>query len=349
MLRLTPLTRKRLNRFRSLKRGYYSFIGFVVLLVLAIFLELFMSNRALFVQYNDQWFFPTYGQLIQGKDFGLDYAYETNYRDLQQKFQKEGGDNFVIMPIVPYGPNEVDLREGRYPPYPPSITEKHYLGTDTSGRDILARLAYGFRIAIGFAMGLMVVTYFFGISLGCVMGYFGGWFDLIFQRIIEIWSNIPNLYVIIIVASIMVPNFAMLLGIMVFFGWTSMTWYMRTATFKEKAKEYVMAAKALGCSPARVIFRHILPNTLAIIVTFIPFSISSGIVALSSLDFLGFGLPPPTPSWGELLQQGIKNLSEAEWIITSVVTAMVVVLSMITFIGEAVREAFDPKMYTYYE
>jgi len=180
------------------------------------------------------------------------------------------------------------------------------------------------------------------------MGYWGGWFDLLFQRLIEVWSNVPFLYVVMIVSSIVVPNFWLLIVIMLLFGWMGMTWYMRTVTYRERSKEYVLAARSLGASPLRVIFHHIMPNAVSLIVTFVPFSVTAGISALTALDFLGYGLPPPTPSWGELLQQGKNNL-ESPWIVSSVVCSLVVVLTMITFIGEAVREAFDPKRFTRYE
>jgi microcin C transport system permease protein len=286
--------------------------------------------------------------MIPGRVFGLDYDYETNYRELAGRFEARGGGNWVIMPPVPYDAYENDLRDDEYPPFPPSLQSKHFLGTDTVGRDILARLVYGFRIAIFFSLGLLLVNYTIGVGIGSAMGFWGGKFDLIFQRIIEIWSNVPFLYVIIIISSIMVPNFSMLILIMAFFGWIGMTWTMRTVTYKERAREYVLAARALGASDTRIIFRHIIPNTIAIIVTFAPFSVSGGIVALTSLDYLGFGLPPPTPSWGELLQQGWANL-DAWWIVGSVVLAMIVTLVTVTFVGEAIREAFDPKMHTIYE
>ena len=180
------------------------------------------------------------------------------------------------------------------------------------------------------------------------MGYFGGPFDLLFQRLIEIWSSVPSLYIIIIIASVVIPNFWILLFILWAFGWMGTTWTMRTVVYKERARDYVLAARALGASHARIIFRHILPNTVSIIVSYLPFQVAGGIVALASLDFLGFGLPPPEPSWGELLQQGWANLS-AWWLSGSVVTAMVVTLVLVTFIGEAVREALDPKLHTTYE
>ena len=346
--KLNPLTRKKIQRFKSIRRGYYSFIIFSALVLLSCFAELLVNNRAVLVQYQGNWHFPTYGAVIQGTTLGFDYKYETNYRDLQQRIQQENTGDFVIMPLVPFNPYENDLRDDEYPPFPPSFADNHYLGTDTIGRDVMARLVYGFRTAIFFSLILLVVSYLIGVSIGAAMGYFGGLFDLLFQRIIEIWSNIPFLYVIMIISSIMIPNFFTLIAIILVFGWIQMTWYMRTVTYKEKAREYVMAAKALGASNSRVIFKHILPNTVSIIVTFIPFSIANGIIALTSLDYLGFGLPAPTPSWGELLAQGSSNL-ESIWIVSSVIVAMTLILVMVTFIGEAVREAFDPKKHTTYE
>jgi microcin C transport system permease protein len=318
------------------------------MILLSLIAETLVNKRALIVHYEGRYYFPTYGHMIPGITFGLDYRYETNYRDLKKRFKEEGRSNWLLMPFVPYDSYENDLREDEYPPFPPSIKEKHYLGTDTVGRDIVARLVYGFRIAIFFSLLLLFVNYTIGVSIGCAMGFWGGKFDLIFQRIIEIWSNIPFLYIIIIISSIMVPNFFMLTLIMSFFGWIGITWTMRTVTYKERAREYVLAARALGASNIRIIFKHIVPNTIAIIITFAPFAISGGIVALTSLDYLGFGLPPPIPSWGELLQQGWANLDDW-WIVGSVVVAMLVTLMTVTFVGEAIREAFDPKLHTTYE
>ncbi len=344
-----PIARRRFRRFRSIKRGYYSSILLAVIILLSLGAELFVNSKALLVRYQGEYYAPVFSDVIPGNTFGCNYAYETNYRQLKERFEKEDGGNFVVMPLVPYSATESDLdAKYGYPPYPPSFVRQHFLGTDSAGRDVLALVVYGFRIAMAFSFCLLFGNYLVGVSLGCLMGYRGGLFDLFFQRIIEIWSNIPILYVIIIIASVMVPNFAALLAIMVLFGWTSMTWYMRTATYKEKAREYVMAAKALGAGNARIIFFHILPNTLSLVVTFIPFSISSGIVSLTSLDYLGFGLPAGTPSWGALLKEGTQTL-HATWIVWSVVVAMVCVLVMVTFIGEAIREAVDPKKYTTYE
>lgn len=348
MFKFNPLTKKKIKRFKSIKRGYYSFVIFAVMIFISLSAELLVNKRAAIVHYQGNYYFPTYGDIIPGSEFGLDYAYETNYRQLFKKFKAEKNGNWVLMPPVPFDALENDLKENKYPPFSPSFSEKHYLGTDTVGRDMVARLVYGFRIAIFFSLALLVSTYIIGISIGCAMGFWGGLFDLFFQRVIEIWSNIPVLYVIIIIASIISPTFTILLLIMVFFSWTSMTWTMRTITYKEKAREYVLASKAMGASDYRIIFKHIIPNTIAIIVTFAPFAVSGGIVLITSLDYLGFGLPPPTPSWGDLLAQGWANM-EAWWISSSVVGAMALTLILVTFAGEAVREAFDPKLHTTYE
>lgn len=348
LFKLDPITLKRWQRFSSIRRGYWSLVILTALLLFACLAELFINNRALIVHYQGELHLPTYGAIIPGTTFGEDYSYETDYKALQQRFRDEAKGDWVLMPIVPYGPFETDLLDNDFPPFAPSAETQHYFGTDTTGRDIAARLVYGFRIAIWFSLALLATTYLIGIAIGCLMGFWGGIFDLVFQRLIEIWSNIPTLYVIMIVASIIPPGFWTLLGIMVVFGWTQMTWYMRTVTYRENARDYVMAARSMGASNSRIIFRHILPNTVSTIITFVPFSVTSGITALTALDYLGFGLRPPTPSWGELLKQGTDNL-ESWWIVTSVVVAMTIVLMLVTYIGEAIREAYDPKKFSYYE
>lgn len=352
MIRLSPLAAKQWQRFRSIKRGYWSAVLLLVVLALSLIAESLVNSRALIVSYEGKLHFPIYADFIPGTTFGLGYEYETNYRDLAAKFESDpAGRNWVLMPPVPYNALENDLSDtvGATPYSPPSLSNGHYLGTDTTGRDVLARLVYGFRLAMGFALLLLVWNYVIGIAVGCAMGFWGGLFDLIFQRIIEIWNNVPFLYVIMIVASIVVPSFWTLMAVMVVFGWTQMTWFMRTSTYKEKEREYVSAARALGASNSRIIFGHILPNTISVIVTFVPFSVAGGITALTALDYLGFGLPPPTPSWGELLAQGTSHVHEAPWIVASVVSAMVLILLMVTYVGEAIREAFDPKQFSYYE
>jgi microcin C transport system permease protein len=354
MLQLNPQTLKKLRRFREIKRGYYSFLTLAGLLLVLAFGELLVNSRALIVNYDGELFFPTYTDFHPGTDFGLDYSYEVNYRELQEKFIAQGGEDWVLMPPVPYNPYENNGHGGMFRPTAPSAENQHYLGTDTTSRDILARLFYGTRIALVFSLAFTAWVYLIGISVGCAMGYFGGVFDLLFQRIIEIWSNIPFLYMVIIVFSVIPSSLTVssrigiLLAVMVLFSWTGMTYNMRTETYKEKARDYVAAARILGASDSRIIFRHILPNVLATLLTFMPFVVVSAIGAITALDFLGFGLPPPTPSLGELLKQGTANLRTAPWIVTAAFTTLVVILTLITFIGEAVREAFDPKKFTVY-
>lgn len=353
-----PLTVRKLRRFCSIQRGYFSFLLLAGAIALSFFGELLVNNRALVVSYEGRWYFPTYGANLPGKTFGFDYDYDTNYRDLRERVRKEGGGYWVLMPPIEYSPFENTPYAGVFKPAPPSWMggpAGHLLGTDTTGRDIFARLFYGFRIAILFAFAFMVLTYVVGIAVGCIMGYFGGIVDLLGQRLIEIWSNIPFLYMVIILFSVIpttvgVPTrVGILLLVMVMFSWTSMTYYMRTATYREKARDYTAAAVVMGAGPARIIFSHILPNTISTIVTFMPFTVVSAITAITALDFLGFGLPPPTPSMGELLKQGTQTLTTAPWIVSSAFAALVFVLILVTFVGEAVREAFDPKKFTTYQ
>ena len=279
--RLNPLTIKKFHRFRSIRRGYFSLMIMVVMILLSLGAELLVNSRALVVRYNGELHWPTYGNPIPGTTFGQDYQHETNYRELSLQFEGEGGNNWVLMPLVPFNPYENDFRDNALPPSPPSIRDRHFCGTDASGRDVLARLVYGFRLAIFFSLALLVATFVTGISIGSIMGYFGGAFDLLFQRLIEIWSSVPNLYVIIIIASVVIPNFWILLFILWAFGWMGMTWTMRTVTYKERARDYVLAARALGASHSRIIFRHILPNTVSVIVSYVPFQVAGGIVALA--------------------------------------------------------------------
>ncbi|MBO1520349.1 ABC transporter permease [Oceanisphaera pacifica] len=350
----SDLTHKKLRRFRSIRRGYYAFLLFMLMVVLALTAELWANNRALIVKYDGQLHFPTYGAVITGDTFGLEYQYETNYRELKAHFAEQArhsstkAHNWVLLPIVPWSPFEQDYSNQGFPPTAPSISQQHYLGTDSSGRDILARLVYGFRTAVGFAFIALTASYTIGVLLGCMMGFMGGKFDLFFQRFIEVWSQVPFLYVIMILVSLTQPNFMLFVGINVLFGWMGITWYMRTLTYREKVRDYVLAARAQGAGAWRIIVHHILPNTMVMIVTLAPFTVVANISLLTALDYLGFGLAPPTPSWGELLRQGVNHL-DAPWIVASVVTAVSLVLITVSFIGEAIREAFDPKHFSRYE
>jgi len=354
-MRLNPLTVKKLKRFRSIRRGYWSLILLCALFVLSLCGELLVNNRALFVSHNGHWSFPVFHSgIYTGEDFGQPYKSEVKYRDLQERFKAENAGDFVLMPLVPYGPLEQDYRTGEYPPQPPSFKTQHYLGTDTLARDVLARLFYGFRVAMLFSLAFVVISFAIGVATGCAMGYFGGISDLLGQRFMEIWSNIPFLYLVIIMRSLMPSSastftrISYLLLIMCAFSWVGIAYLMRTAAYREKAREYVDASRVLGASTWRILFKHILPNTISIVVTFIPFTAAGGITALTALDFLGFGLPPPTPSWGELLSQGTQRM-DAPWIVTSTFVAMVLVLTLVAFVGEAVREAYDPRKFSTYQ
>lgn len=355
---LNPLTLRKLQRFREIRRGYYSFVTLIVLLVVSAVSELLINDTAVAVRYQGEWSFPTYSGVKLGADYGLEGSQgrrPVDYRTLNDHFAETAGDDRVIMPVVPWGPYYNDAVDGILRARAPDFERGHYLGTDSTGRDILARLVYGFRTAMLFAIAFTVLTYLIGVGIGCAMGYFGGVFDLLFQRLIEIWSNVPFLYMVIIIFSVIPATFSVsarigiLLMIMVLFSWTGLTYYMRTATYKERERDYAAAAQVLGAGTSRIIFRHILPNTVATMVTFVPFTVVGAITAITALDFLGFGLPPPTPSIGEMLKQGTANLTTAPWIVTSAFAALVIILLLVTFIGEAVREAFDPRRFTLYK
>ena len=355
-IRLNPLTVKKLRRFKEIRRGYISFIIFLFLSVFSLFSEIIANDKAIVVRYEGKTYFPVYSRVLLGNEFGLggDVANApVDYRELRKTFQEQGEGNWVLMPPVPFGPNQNNRFEGVLKPRPPDFASQHYLGTDSTGRDILSRLIYGFRIAIFFSLAFMTLVYLIGITIGCLMGYFGGWFDLIFQRIIEIWQMVPFIFMVIIMFSVIPSTFSIparigiLLGIMVLFSWVTMTYYMRTATYREKARDYTAAAQIIGASAPRIIFNHILPNAISTVVTFMPFIMAGAITAITALDFLGFGLPPPTPSIGEILKQGTARL-DAPWIVVSAFVALVFILTLVTFIGEAVREAFDPKKFTTY-
>lgn len=351
MIRLSPQTRRQLQRFRSIRRGYVSFLILLVLAAASSFAEFLAGNRAILVSYQGRLYGPVYGAVHPGRDFGFDYDYETDYRALRLRLAGHPGAGWAVLPPVPYGPNEDCYPGQTFKPRPPDFPLRHYLGTDQLNRDILARLLYGLRNSLIFAAGFVGLTYLIGVSLGCAMGYFGGWFDLGLQRLIEIWSLLPFLLVVIIVRSALPPGagfgVGMLLFVVVLFAWTSMTYYVRSATYREKSRDYVAAAQVLGAGTSRVIFRHILPNILSLLVTFLPFTTAAAIASLTALDYLGFGLPPPMPSWGELLREGTGNL-DAPWIVASAFGALSLVLILITFVGEAIREAFDPKKFTVY-
>lgn len=355
------LFRLRWRRFRRIKRGYYSFVLLLGAYLLSFLLPFIMGNRAIVVRYKGEYYFPalrTYlhetfgiglnriylGEVFDQTEVDGERVYgETNYRALREQLQQEGKGNFAILPPIPYGPNEQFLNLKKNPPNPPSWD--HWLGTDDRGRDILVRLAYGFRISISFALLVTGISYAFGTLTGAVLGYFGSWIDILGLRLVEIWGAIPFLYTVIILASLFTPSFPLLVLILASFGWMTITYYIRGEFYREKAKDYVAAAVAVGEGNLAVILKHILPNALIPIISLAPFAIVMNISSLVALDFLGFGLPVPTPSWGELLKQGKQNI--LEWHLTVFpLLAIFITLQLIVFIGEAVREAFDPKVFS---
>lgn len=352
--RPVSILRKRLEKFRKLKRGYYSFVALVVMYALSFALPVLVSSRALVVHYEGRYYFPilTY---YPASEFNQASFGEPRYRELKQTFREQGGENWVLMPPYPFSPTESLFDLPGSPPNDPTMS--HIFGTDDRGRDVFARLAYGFNVSLTFALIVALVGQAAGISVGALLGYFGGKIDILGQRLIEVWSSLPFLYAIIIISSIVVPvyipgrnlvlqpSFWLLVVILAAFGWMTITYYVRGEYYREKAKDYVGAAIALGVSEPVIMSRHILPNALTPVISFAPFVIVANISALVALDFLGFGLPAPTPSWGELINQGTLNLTKW-WLVFFPLGAVFVTLLLIVFVGEAIREAFDPKEFS---
>ncbi len=347
------IMKRRWRKFKSLKRGYYSFILLIVLYIISFFLPLLVNNMPLTVTYNGETYYPAFADLIGSpyypwEMFGRegDQSF-VDFRKLQEQIESDPNtENSIMMPLYAWDPYIGDFEEG-VPPNKPS--SRHLLGTDNSGRDVVARICYGFNISISFGLILTLFTFALGTFFGALMGYFGGKFDIIVQRGIEVWQTLPALYVIIIVSSIIIPNFFILILLLTAFGWIGMTYFMRGEFYREKAKDYVAAAVSLGTRDGAIIFKHILPNSLTPLIATFPFAVVAGITSLVSLDFLGYGLPPPTPSWGEMLNVGLNNFSgnfQNWWLVVVPVSAMFVTLLMVTFIGEAIREAFDPKVFS---
>lgn len=344
----SPVFLKRVRKFRRLKRGYWSFLLLSSLFGMSFFSELLVNNEALKVVYEGKTYYPAFTtSFIKAKDFGLKGFGSPNYRELARKLAEEGNPgNYVILAPYSYGPSENLLKElgqGISPPTSPDRT--HWLGTDDRGRDVFARLVYGFRLSLGFGLLVTFLAYVIGITIGAVLGYYGAKVDMLGMRIVEIWESLPFLYTVMIVAAVMVPSFKLLALILAAFGWMNISLYVRGEFYREKSRDYVSAATAMGLPDRVIIFRHILPNALTPVISYAPFAVLANIVALVSLDFLGFGLPPPTPSWGELLSQGRQNIT-AWWLSFTTMGVMFSTLLLISFIGEATREAFDPREYS---
>jgi microcin C transport system permease protein len=335
---LTPLGLRRLHNFRANSRGFWSLWLFLALFAFSLFAELVCNDKPLLVRYDGAFYFPvvkTYAET----EFGGIFPTEADYRDpeVQQLIQDKG---WIVWPMVPFSYNTINTSLKVPAPAPPSAD--NWLGTDDQGRDVLARLIYGVRISILFGLTLTFFSSLIGITAGAVQGYFGGAIDLLMQRFMELWSNLPQLYMLIILGSIVQPNFWWLLGLMLLFEWMSLVYVVRAEFLRARNFDYVRAAKALGVTDAVIMVRHVLPNAMVSTLTFLPFIMSGSIATLTALDFLGFGLPPGSASVGELVGQAKNNL-QAPWLGITAFVTIATLLTLLIFIGEAVRDAFDPR------
>ncbi len=310
----------------------------MLLFVITLFAEFIANDKPLLLKYDQHYYFPIFKEYPE-TTFGGEFETETNYRD---PFVKElvGKKGWMIWPLIPYSYNTVNYDLPVPAPAPPS--KENWLGTDDQGRDVLARLIYGFRISVLFGLTLTLFSSFFGVTAGAIQGYFGGLIDLMFQRFMEIWSGMPVLYLLIILASLVQPNFWWLLGLMLLFSWMALVPVVRAEFLRARNLDYVKAARALGLATPRIIYRHVLPNAMVATLTFMPFILNGSITTLTALDFLGFGLPLGSPSLGEMLNQGKNNL-QAPWLGITAFVVLAVMLTLLIFIGEAVRDAFDPR------
>ena len=327
------------QRFKRNKLGFYSLILFCVMVVVSLFAEVVSNDKPLIVHYNGQTYFPllkNYPETV----FGGDFDTPTDYLDpfIEEQLHKPG--NWAVFPIDHYGASTINYFAEAPNPAPPSAA--NWLGTDDRGRDLLAQLIYGFRVSVLFALALTAVGVVLGVITGAIQGFFGGKTDLAFQRFIEIWGSMPELYLLIIFSAVLAPSIALLLVLLSLFGWMGLSDYVRAEFLRNRQLDYVKAARALGVPNSQIIWRHILPNSLTPVVTFLPFRMSAAILALTSLDFLGLGVPPGTPSLGELLSQG-KNSIDAWWISLSTFAVLVSTLLLLTFMGDALRDALDPR------
>lgn len=335
---MTPVNQRRLANFKANRRGYFSLWVFALLFVLTLFAEFVANDRPLLVSYDGQWYTPVLHAYPE-TTFGGEFETEADYHDpfVMELIESKG---WMLWPLVRYRFDTFIQDLPSPAPSPPSAN--NWLGTDDAGRDVVARLIYGFRISVLFGLTLTIASSIIGVAAGAVQGYFGGWMDLLFQRFIEVWSGLPTLYLLIILASVVTPNFWWLLGLMLLFSWMGLVGVVRAEFLRARNLEYVRAAQALGVGNRTIMFRHLLPNAMVATLTFLPFILNGSITTLTSLDFLGFGLPVGSPSLGELLAQGKANL-QAPWLGISTFVVLAVMLSLLIFIGEAVRDAFDPR------
>ena len=362
LVAVSPLNRRRWQNFKANRRGYWSLWIFMVLFIVSLFAEVIANDKPFFIYMQGKAYFPAVVSYPETA-FGGDFETAADYRDpfLQKLIAEKGG--VVLWPPIRYSYDTHNLDLPTPAPSKPTwmLTEAeckavverkglsgcrdleyNWLGTDDQGRDVVARLIYGFRISVLFGLILTIVSSVIGVAAGAVQGYFGGWTDLLFQRFIEIWTAIPSLYLLLIISSVLVPGFFVLLGILLLFSWVALVGLVRAEFLRGRNFEYIQAARALGVSNLKIMFRHLLPNAMVATMTFLPFILSSSVMTLTSLDFLGFGLPPGSPSLGEMLSQGKANV-QAPWLGLSGFLTLAVMLSLLIFIGEAVRDAFDPR------
>jgi microcin C transport system permease protein len=360
LLRLSPINARRMENFKANRRGFWSLWIFLVLFTVCLFAEFIANDRPILVSYKGEILTPIFIDYPEEKFGG--FLAETDYRDsvIRDEINSNG---FMIWPIIRFASNTINLDLPSPAPAPPTWLQKdsvcakiakrtggsrcadlewNWLGTDDGGRDVLARIIYGFRISVLFGLILAAISSVIGIFAGAIQGYFGGMIDLYFQRFIEIWSAIPSLYLLMILSNFFQPSFFTLLGILLLFSWVALVHVVRAEFLRARNFDYVRAARALGLSNARIMWRHVLPNAMVATLTFLPFILNGSITTLTSLDFLGFGLPPGSPSLGELLLQGKANIA-APWLGLTGFMVIAVMLSLLIFIGEAVRDAFDPR------
>ncbi|MFA0146470.1 ABC transporter permease [Vibrio lentus] len=332
-----PLAEARWLRFKANKRGFISLWIFTILFGLSLFAEIIANDKPLLVSYDNQWFVPVINEYSE-TEFGGEFETEADYKDpyVVELIEDSG---YIVWPIIPFSYDTINFDiSGAVPSEPDSV---NWLGTDDKGRDVLARIIYGFRISVLFGFILTIVSSVVGVVVGATQGYYGGWVDLFGQRFIEVWSGMPTLFLLIILSSFIEPNFWWLLGIMVLFSWMSLVGIVRAEFLRCRNFDYVRAAQAMGVDDKRIMLRHMLPNAMVASLTMMPFILSGSVTTLTSLDFLGFGLPAGSPSLGELLAQGKANL-QAPWLGISAFVVLSLMLTLLVFVGEAVRDAFDP-------
>ncbi len=335
---LSPINRRRIATFRANKRGYWAALVFAVLFMASLFAEFIANDKPFIVMYDGAIHMPVF-KAYPETAFGGEFLTEADYRDpvVAGKIHEEG---WMLWPLIRY--HHATVAWDLPAPAPTGPGASHVLGTDDQARDVAARLIYGFRISVLFGFTLVIFSSIVGVSAGLVQGFYGGWLDLIFQRFIEIWGGLPQLYILIILASVVEPNFWWLLGLLMLFSWTGLVGVVRAETLRARNLDFVRAARALGVSNSKIMFRHVLPNAMVATITFLPFILAGSVTTLTALDFIGFGLPPGSPSLGEMLQQGKNNL-QAPWLGLTGFFAIASLLTLLVFAGEAVRDAFDPR------